>query len=89
MGRAARTAPARGPRSALSTRAAEGGRRPIIDVEKDGPAAHAGLKVGDVIVKIDDVAIDSREAMSRQMASYNWGDAPRVTITRGDRTDSS
>ena len=33
--------------------------------------------------KIDEVAIDSREAMSRQMASYNWGDAPRVTITRG------
>ena len=43
----------------------------------------AGLKVGDVIVKIDEVAIDTREAMSRQMASYNWGDVPRVTITRG------
>ncbi len=71
------------PSLGLSTRAGEGGRRPIIDVEKDSPAAHAGLKVGDVIVKIDEIAIDSREAMSRQMASYNWGDAPRVTITRG------
>ena len=37
------------------TRAGEGGRRAIIDVEKDSPAAPAGLKVGDVIVKIDDV----------------------------------
>jgi aminopeptidase N len=73
------------PSLGVSTRTAEGGRRPIIDVEKDSPAAHAGLKVGDVLVKIDDVAIDSREAMSRQMASYNWGDAPRVTITRGDQ----
>jgi uncharacterized iron-regulated protein len=71
------------PSLGLSTRAGEGGRRPIIDVEKDSPAAHAGLKVGDVIMKIDEVAIDSRESMSRQMASYNWGDAPRVTITRG------
>lgn len=71
------------PSFGLSTRAGEGGRRPIIDIEKDSPAALAGLKVGDVIVKIDEVAIDSREAMSRQMASYNWGDAPRLTITRG------
>ena len=56
----------------------------MIDVEKDDdPAGNAGLKVSDVIVKIDEVAIDCREALSRQMASYNWGDAPRVTITRG------
>ncbi|MBK5298484.1 MAG: ChaN family lipoprotein [Vicinamibacteria bacterium] len=71
------------PSFGLSTRVGEGGRRPIIDIEKDSPAAQAGLKVGDVIVKIDEVAIDSREAMSRQMASYNWGDTPRVTIARG------
>ena len=71
------------PSLGVSTRAGEGGRRPIIDVETDSPAALAGLKVGDVIVKIDEVAIDSREAMSRQIATYNWGDVSRVTITRG------
>ena len=40
------------------------GGAPIIDVETDGPAAPAGLKVGDIILTIDDVAIDSREAMA-------------------------
>ena len=71
------------PSLGLSTRAGDGGRRAIIDVEKDGPAAPAGLKVGDIILTIDDVPIDSREAMARQVASYNWGDVSRVTITRG------
>ena len=71
------------PSLGLSTRAGDGGRRAIIDVEKDGPAAPAGLKVGDIILTIDDVPIDSREALARQVASYNWGDVSRVTITRG------
>jgi S1-C subfamily serine protease len=71
------------PSLGLSTRAGDGGRRAVIDVEKDGPAAPAGLKVGDIILTIDDVPIDSREAMARQVASYNWGDTPRVTIARG------
>ena len=71
------------PSLGLSTRAGDGGRRPVIDVEQDSPAARAGLKVGDLIVTIDEVAIDSREALGRQMATYNWGDAPRVTIARG------
>ncbi len=71
------------PSLGVSTRAAEGGRRAVIDVEKDGPAARAVVKGGYVIMAIDLVAIDSREAMSRQMASYHWGDVPRLTITRG------
>jgi uncharacterized iron-regulated protein len=74
------------PSLGLSTRAADGGRRAIIDVEKDGPAARAGLKVGDVIVRLDAATIDSREALSRQMATYNWGDIPSLTITRGGET---
>ena len=77
------------PSFGLSTRGGDGGRRSIIDVEQDGPAARAGLKVGDLIVSNDVVAIDSREALGRQMATYNWGDAPRVTIARGHRTADS
>ena len=74
------------PSLGLSTRAGDQGRRQIIDVEKDGPAARAGLAVGDVIVRIDNAAIDSREALSRQMATYHWGDIPSLTITRGTET---
>lgn len=74
------------PSLGVSTRAADGGRRAIIDVEKDTPAAQADLKVGDLIVAIDRTPIDSREAMNRQMATYQWGDVPSLTILRG--TDS-
>jgi uncharacterized iron-regulated protein len=67
----------------LSTRAADGGKRQVIAVEDDGPAAKAGVKVNDLLLRIDEVLIDSREALSRQMASYHWGEAPRLTIARG------
>ena len=71
------------PSLGLSTRAADGGKRQVIAVEDDGPAAKADVKVNDILLRIDEVVIDSRETLSRQMASYNWGDAPRLTIVRG------
>jgi uncharacterized iron-regulated protein len=71
------------PSLGLSTRAADGGKRQVIAVEDDEPAAKAGVKVNDILLRIDEVVIDSREALNRQMASYNWGDAPRLTIQRG------
>jgi uncharacterized iron-regulated protein len=71
------------PSLGLSTRASDGGRRQVIDVEADGPAARAGVKVNDVIVRLDDVEIGSRESLSRQMATYAWGDVPTLTIARG------
>ncbi len=71
------------PSLGLSTRAADGGRRQVIDIEKDGPAARAGVKVNDVLVRIDDVAIESRESLGRQMARYAWGDTPTLVVTRG------
>lgn len=74
----------RWPSLGISTRAGDGGRRQVIDVEKDSPAAAAGVKVGDVVQAIDDVAIDSREALARQMARYDWGATPTVRIARGD-----
>jgi uncharacterized iron-regulated protein len=74
------------PSLGLSTRAAADGAREVIDVEKDTPAAHVGLKVGDVILELDGVRIDSRERLSRAMAGYQWGDVPQVTIRRGEQT---
>lgn len=74
------------PSLGVSTRAGDGGGRQVIDVEQDGAAAHAGLKVGDVIVAIDGVSIDGRESLSRQMATYGWGDVPRITVQRGTET---
>ena len=71
------------PSLGLSTRAADGGTRQVIAVEDDGAAAKAGVKVNDILLRIDEVPIDSRETLSRQMAAYAWGDAPRLAIARG------
>jgi uncharacterized iron-regulated protein len=72
------------PSLGISTTAADDGRRRVIDVEKDTPAARAGLAVGDVLVSIDGAAIDSRETLNRVMAGYLWGDVPAVIVRRGD-----
>jgi S1-C subfamily serine protease len=66
----------------VSTRAVENGRRSIIDVEKDTPAAAGGLQVGDVIVSIDGTPIDNREALNRVFAGYRWGDTPIFVVSR-------
>lgn len=71
------------PSLGISTRAGDGGRRQIIDVEKDTPAARAGLEVGDLIVSIDRTPIEDRESLNRTMAGYLWGDVADVTVHRG------
>jgi uncharacterized iron-regulated protein len=70
------------PSLGLSTRAGEGGLRQVIAVDDDGPAARAGVKVNDVLLRLDGVALDSRQTLGRQMATYDWGDVPALTIRR-------
>ena len=79
----------RWPSLGLSTRAAEDGRRTVIDVEKDSPASKAGIAVGDLIIAIDKTPIDNRETLNRVMAGYQWGDMPQVTVRRGDAEQTS
>lgn len=71
------------PSLGLSTRAGEGGSRQVIAVDDDGPAARAGVKVSDVLVRLDAVTIDSREALGRRMATYHWGDVATLVVRRG------
>jgi S1-C subfamily serine protease len=56
----------------------------VIDVEKDSPAARAGLKVQDVLVSFDGAAVPDRETLSRAMAAKRWGDAAAVVVRRGE-----
>jgi uncharacterized iron-regulated protein len=79
----AREADSYWPMLGVSTRAVENGRRSIIDVEKDTPAAAAGLQVGDVIASIDGTPIDNRETLNRVFAGYRWGDTPVFVVSRG------
>ncbi len=56
----------------------------IIDVDRRSPAALAGVRVGDVLLALDGVAIDSTAALQRKTADYRWGDEAKLRIRRGD-----
>ncbi|HEX4441394.1 MAG TPA: ChaN family lipoprotein [Thermoanaerobaculia bacterium] len=55
----------------------------VIDVEKDSPAAHSGVKTGDVLLAVDGETVPDREALARAMAGKRWGDTAAVTVRRG------
>ena len=57
----------------------------MIFVPDDSVAAAAGLQVGDVIVAIDGTPITGKEAYSRALGGYRWGDAATFTVRRGDQ----
>ena len=60
----------------------------IADVEKGSAAETAGLKVGDLILKIDDKTIGSNTDLSDAIAKYNAGETATVTIQRnGNQQD--
>jgi len=49
------------------------------------PAAASGLEVGDVIVAVNRIAVDSREAFSTSIATLLAGRKLELTVRRGDR----
>lgn len=50
-----------------------------------GPAASAGLRVGDVLTHIDGLAVTSPEG-ARRLGAVKPGDKVRLTVRRGDAT---
>ena len=68
----------------ISTRPREDKLLEIIDVEKDSPAARAGLQLQDVLVSFDGAPVPDRESLSRAMAGKRWGDAAAVVVRRGE-----
>jgi predicted metalloprotease with PDZ domain len=72
------------PTLGLSTRAGEGGRRVVIQVEKDSAAAAAGFELNDVLLSLDDHPLTDRETLNVLMARKMWGDAARFVVKRGD-----
>ncbi|MFA6449550.1 MAG: Do family serine endopeptidase [bacterium] len=59
-----------------------GGGVLISDVIENSPAAKAGLKTGDVIVKVDNVTIDSIETFVDKIGSYMVGESMAVEYLR-------
>ncbi len=60
----------------------------IANISKDGSAAKAGLKVGDVIVKFDDDEITSASKLRYFLYQHKIGDKIKVTYFRGSKKET-
>jgi uncharacterized iron-regulated protein len=54
----------------------------VIHVEKDSPAARAGLKEKDILVSLDGAALPDRETLARLIAGKRWGDTAAFVVRR-------
>jgi serine protease Do len=54
-------------------------------VAPDGAAAEIGLKKGDVVTKINDIAVNSWPELQGTVASYNSGDKVKITYLRNGK----
>ena len=54
----------------------------VYSVEKGGAGDKAGLKLGDVITKLNDTAITSMEDLSAAKKNYKAGDTVTLTVYR-------
>ena len=55
----------------------------VVEVAADGPAAEAGIQVGDVITAIGDESIVSADGAILAVRSHNIGETVPVTVMRG------
>lgn len=54
----------------------------INNIFPDGPAAKAGLEVGDVVVAVEDKAVTDPEALRFRLATLPIGDTARLSVNR-------
>jgi S1-C subfamily serine protease len=52
----------------------------VIRISRDGQAAKAGLKVGDVVVQINNLFLPSEEQLSATVAGLKPGDVVEVSV---------
>lgn len=55
-------------------------------VTSGGPAERAGIQAGDVLTKINDIAIKSSLELTHQLFKYKPGDTVKVTVFRDNKT---
>lgn len=58
-------------------------------VDQEGAARNAGLRAGDVIIRVDDEDIDSESAFEEKISYHSPGDKVTVTYTREGKTNST
>ncbi|MGE4287958.1 MAG: Do family serine endopeptidase [Salinivirgaceae bacterium] len=57
----------------------------VSDVSPDGAAKEAGIRGGDVILKVKDVSVNSTSELQEQIGQHRPGDQVSVTVLRGDK----
>ncbi|MEX6507685.1 Do family serine endopeptidase [Jiella sp. M17.18] len=57
----------------------------VQSVTKSGPAASAGLKVGDVVLSVDGRTVDNPDALAYRLATTGIGNSVGLDVLRGDR----
>jgi uncharacterized iron-regulated protein len=55
----------------------------VVSVDRNSPAARAGVASGDVVLAIDGQPVTSREVFNQLSAAKEWGDAVEVKVRRG------
>jgi S1-C subfamily serine protease len=55
----------------------------VIWIEADSPAAHAGLREGDIMLSLDGEPISSVDELHRRLTHERIGVSARVTVLRG------
>jgi len=58
------------------------------ELEKEGPAIQAGLKLGDVITKVNDTEINSRSEFEEELSYHYPGDKVTFTYVRDNKTST-
>lgn len=56
----------------------------IVSVQRDGPAAKAGLRRGDIILKVNGVEVNDAQALRDALAKLKPGDEAQIRVARGD-----
>jgi membrane-associated protease RseP (regulator of RpoE activity) len=54
----------------------------VVDVDAEGPAGEAGLEAGDIIIGVDDKAMDQDRDLRALIANHQPGDEVMVTVVR-------
>lgn len=58
-------------------------------LDREGPAVQAGLKLGDVITKINDVSVNSQSEFEEELSYHNPGDKITFTYIREGKSNTA